>query len=642
VKKRLLPALLALAMLLTMLPMSALAVDETTEATVTIGSGEPQKTEIKSGIHTFTATASDTFTLLKSGSDGIEGNNANQYGYFPKIVMPTVAQEAQANTYYILSRGQNSKGLDDEILNVLMETAVNNGNLTEGPFTQGGDSLATWFQVYTSEQWGGANSAYWPQIGNAPVTNIVVATKTETVAKTVTYSYEKYRFDFSAATIPLPFTVKATTDSELDGTDMTAENLQANVTASATTATLGEKKIAVTGTSKWVDFPWFGTDRTEANYVAVTFKPVDKAPIKEFVVTLSDDSTKKLDSDGVLIWQFNEGKTNADISFKVTFGDQEHTGASIVYHLDCSAMILEPKPAAGEVEGSVTDSTLAPEENAVKDAVTAQADDSEANSVNITVTLPEDVEEEDAPAKTSVPLNTGALNALKDCEKSLVIETPKGGVSGEAKELISKIGKDESVNFVMEDTTADGATDNTQTFTVGFFKGDNEIEVKDLAADKKLTLTFKTGFEKGTAVTVKGGDEEFGEKTVGEGGIVEVETTHLSDWEIKLKTNDDGITVNYVTNEQNFLGGHIIMSGLSSEKWYVFQITRGTGTNTVKSLCVLNLESENFDGTFAWNAQQGGTFDLWEVKDGVVFPTKDSDLGEHVIESWTIAPTPAN
>ncbi len=633
-KKRLLPALLALAMLLALLPMSALAVDETTEATVTIGSGEPQKTEIKSGIHTFTATSSDTFTLLKSGSDGIVGNNANQYGYFPKIVMPTVAQEAQANTYYILSRGQNSKGLDDETLNVLMETAVNNGNLTNGPFTQGGDSLATWFQVYTSEQWGGANSAYWPQIGNAPVTNIVVATKTETVAKTVTYSYEKYRFDFGAATIPLPFTVKATTDSELDGTDMTAKNLQANVTASATTATLGEKKIAVTGTSKWVDFPWFGTDRTEANYVAVTFKPVDKAPIKEFVVTLSDDSTKKLDSDGVLIWQFNEGKTNADISFKVTFGDQEHTGASIVYHLDCSAMILEPKPAAGEVEGSVTDSTLAPEANAVKDAVTAQVSDPEANSVNITVTLPEDVAEENAPAKTTVPLNTGALDALKDCEKPLVIETPKGGVSGEAKELISKIGKDESVNFVMEDTTTDD-TDNTQTFTVGFFKDDNEIEVKDLDVGKKLTLTFKTGFEGGTAVTVKGGDEEFGEKTVGEDGIVEVETTHLSDWEIKLKTNDDDEIIPSF-NASGFLGGTVTLSNLTNDKFYLIQITRPAGQNTAKVAFIQKAVGASL--TFA--AQQGGTLDVWELDSA---PTQDSDLtGHNVIESWTVAPTPAN
>lgn len=630
-KKRLLPALLALAMLLTMLPMSALAVDETAEATVTIGSGEPQKTEIKSGIHTFTATSSDTFTLLKSGSDGIEGNNANQYGYFPKIVMPTVAQEAQANTYYILSRGQNSKGLDDETLNALMVTATGNGNLTEGPFTQGGNSLATWFQVYTAEQWGGANSAYWPQIGNAPVTNIVVATKTETVAKTVTYSYEKYRFDFSAATIPLPFTVKATTDSELNGTDMTAENLQANVTASATTATLGEKKIAVTGTSKWVDFPWFGTDRTEANYVAVTFKPVDKAPIKEFVVTLSDDSTKKLDNDGVLIWQFNEGKTNADISFKVTFGDQEHTGASIGYHLDCSAMILEPKPAAGEVEGSVTDSTLAPEENAVKDAVTAQVSDPEADSVNITVTLPENVAEENAPAKTTVPLNTDALTALENAEKPLVIETPKGGVSGEAKELISKIGKDDLVNFVMEDTTTDD-TDNTQTFTVGFFKGDNEIEVKDLAADKKLTLTFKTGFEEGTVVTVKGGDEEFGEKTVGKDGIVVVETTHLSDWEIKLKT--DKITVCYAGHslipEEIFVGGAVTLGNLNPKYTYVVQITRGAGENTAKVINIYN----GIDGEHIFFAQQGGTLDVWQLEKG---PETDVDLEKcHVIQNWKL------
>lgn len=631
-KKRLLPAFLALAMLLTLLPMSALAVDDT-EATVTIGDGAAQKTtKGADGIHTFTATAKDTFTLLKSGDDGITGNNANQYGYFPKIVMPTVAQEAQANTYYILSRGQNPDGLKDESLNTLMATATD--QLSKDPFTQG-TTLADWFQVYTAAQWGTANSAYWPQIGNAPVTNIVVATKTnaETGAKADAYTYEKYQFDFSAATIPLPFTVSATTTQELDGTNMTAEKLQADVAAAATTATLGEKKIAVTGTSKWMDFPWFGTDRTEANYVAVTLKPIDKAPIKEFVVTLSDDSTKTLDDDGVLIWQFNEGKTNADISFKVTFGDQEHNGASIVYHLDCSNVKLEPKPAAGEVEGSVNDNTLAPTDEAVKDAVTSQVNDKEAASVNITVNPPAGTA---APTKTTVPLTTEALRALENVEKPLIIETPKGGVSVDANTLIDEIGKDDAVNFVMADTTGDDVAKDTQTFTVGFFNSsDEEIPVKNLAADKKLTLTFRTSFSAGDTVTVKGGDEEFGEKTVGANGVVSVETTHLSEWTITLKDAEtDKITVSY--DADGFLGGTVTLDGPTVGKVYVIQLTRAAGANTVKVAFIHTAADTSL--TFA--AQQGSTLEVWELDSA---PTTDEDLvGHMVIDSWPIAPTPAN
>ena len=341
-KRKLLSVLLVLAMALTLLPTAAFAAGED-EATVTIGEGVAQTTEN----HTFTATSSDVFTLLKSGDDGIEGNNKNQYGYFPAIVMPTVDDGAKANTYYILSRGQNTNGTDKTTLDTVMTEAKD--NLTSGPYTYPSRdvTLANWFQVWTADQWGGANSTYWPQIGNAPVTNIVVATATESGGST-TYAYVPYVFDFSEATTPLPFTVTASTDDELNGTSMTAEALQTSVSAPATTATLGTKEIKVTGTSKWVNFPWFGTDTTEGNYVALTLKPAGDAKIKEFTVTLSDGSTKKLDSDGVLIWQFTENKSNAKIPVKVTFGDQTNTGASINYTIDCSAMTLETKGGTTE------------------------------------------------------------------------------------------------------------------------------------------------------------------------------------------------------------------------------------------------------------------------------------------------------
>ncbi len=425
--KKLLSALLSLCVVLALVPSFAWAEGETEtggvraagEAKVTIGDGEEQSTTVGSdGIHTFTASSSDVFTFATSGDDGVSGNNKNQTGYFPKIVMPAVANEAQANTYYVLSRGQNEKGLDDTTLKTVLDAATTNNNLQNNPYTHEGSTLATWFQVYTAAQWGNVNSAYWPQIGNAPVTNIVVVTKDND-----TYTYEKYKFDFTGATVPLPFTAKGGTEVNTDLASlkegMTVSDLQQDVKAEATTSTLGVKTIEVTGTSKYIAFPEFEAD-SEGHYVALKLDAVDSL-VTKFTVTLSDNSTKEMNPGDTLVWKINEEKTNTKIPVKAALSGTN--GANINYVIDCTGVTLLPKAAddqttvesKGEGDSAVVEVS---KENTGKVVLPADADE---NLSKMTVEI-KSVEDADV---SGTSIDEAIKNAIDNAAAKIVEVTVK-------------------------------------------------------------------------------------------------------------------------------------------------------------------------------------------------------------------------
>lgn len=433
--KKLLSALLSLCVVLALVPSFAWAEGETEtggvraagEAKVTIGGGEEQSTTVGSdGIHTFTASSSDVFTFATSGDDGVSGNNKNQTGYFPKIVMPDVASEAQANTYYVLSRGQNEKGLDDTTLKTVLDAAMTANSFPHTYYEANAEhTLANWFQVYAAtgdHAWGTDNAAYWPQLGNAPVTNIVVATKTSGDSGN-TYTYEKYKFDFTEATVPLPFIVKGGTEVNTDLASlkegMTVSDLQQDVKAEATTSTLGVKTIEVTGTSKYIAFPEFEAD-SEGHYVALKLDAVDSL-VTKFTVTLSDNSTKEMNPGDTLVWKINEEKTNTKIPVKAALSGTN--GANINYVIDCTGVTLLPKAAddqttvesKGEGDSAVVEVS---KENTGKVVLPADADE---NLSKMTVEI-KSVEDADV---SGTSIDEAIKNAIDNAAAKIVEVTVK-------------------------------------------------------------------------------------------------------------------------------------------------------------------------------------------------------------------------
>ncbi len=283
--------------------------------------------------------------------------------------------------------------------------------------------------------------------------------------------------------------------------------------------------VTVTGAANHVKWEEFNTntadDEQEGHYLPIRIfvADADQATAKGQTITVTGSKAKELtfgDDGSFELAMFLDHLTNKQ--FTVKLGDT-------VYTVDCTGVALNK---LGAISAPVEENTVKPSEDVVNDAVTSQVDDSSAEKVSISVAAPEDSETK----KVNVPLSTTALAKLENVEKPLVIETPQGGVSADAKTLIEKTGKDDAVSFVMENTTAPSATD-TQTFSVGFFKDTTEIEVKDLTADKAITLTFKTSFAQGKSVTVTSGTTSI-KATVGTEGAVTITTTHLSNWTIKL------------------------------------------------------------------------------------------------------------
>lgn len=245
--------------------------------------------------------------------------------------------------------------------------------------------------------------------------------------------------------------------------------------------------------------------------------------------------------------------------------------------------------AEGPIVGTVTEDTLSVDDTKVKDAVTGQLNNSTAAEVKIEVQAPS----EGTNASTvQVPLNADALGALENVTKPVVIDTPQGSVSVDAKTLVTKTGNSDTVTFKMENTTKSG-NDTVETYTVGFYKTTNgvetEVEVKDLTT-QKITLTFKTGFKKNDNVIVTSGDTVIN-ATVGDDGLVTVTSTHLSDWTIKRAP--ETLTAAYGTS---LIGGKVSLSGLTANNTYICQISRTKTTITYEGH---NIEAANGPDTVA-------------------------------------------
>lgn len=336
-KKRIIPALLALAMVLTMLPLAAFAdgVGDTVKVS-TEGTWD-----ISGDVNIF--TASGKISLVQSGTDGIDGNNSYLYGYYPSINLGATTDA----DYVIISRGQNTSGLDVDYLNGILEKITEGTQLPYTPTADSGSHTnATWCQVYAAGSgengWDAVNGTYWPNVSNAPVMQIAVATEnTDNDTKgDKPYNYVLYQFDFSACEIDLPFQVEAPTGEVLG---KQASDFQADITATTAATTLTEKKMSVTGKCVWVEEPWTeaGFADETGNYVALEIVPTNDftGKFSKVMIVGTDETEKELDDDNIVLWQFNEAHDNTYIGVKITFGDdQGHTGSTITYTLDVSGV----------------------------------------------------------------------------------------------------------------------------------------------------------------------------------------------------------------------------------------------------------------------------------------------------------------
>lgn len=631
-KKRLLPAFLALAMLLTLLPMSALAAEGESKASVTgygfIWDASAKELDLVEGATTSGDWMDETMYVYFSTAPDQGTNLWFQISVGEDAWGCAASGGSKTYAFSFLNRGTQWElhpTIENESFSYNGQNVVHAENYMQ-------DKASVTLKVFTPAE---AISGEQESAPEAEVLGTAIFEKTFTLTKGTVL--KEVVEDEPAAVAVVPANLTAAVGAEapayghaktytavLTGKAIAVAATELEKTAAGNpNATGGADDEEVTdywvgvGLSKQADatYAWgFGTkpaDLDDSAYKSVTRTQTTGG--KEYVTMYwSPDTGKTWTNDGSKTGYISvkTGKTVTD--YTVTFDVAIKT-------------VIAPEP---EEDGS-----LKPSEDAVKDIIASQID---ANEVKITVEAPkgDEPETDTIPAKTTVPLNTDALTALENVAKPLVIETPKGGVSVDASTLIGKTGTGDTVNFVMADTTANDAEEGTQAFTVGFFKGENEIEVKDLSTAKKLTLTFKTIFEKDQTVTITSGDSTY-EATVEEGGVVTVETTHLSEWTIALKAAEtDKITVSFDAN--GFLGGAVTLNNLTADKFYVIQLTRAAGANTVKVAFIHT--AANTSLTFA--AQQGSTLEVWELDSS---PTTDNDLvGHKVVDSWTIAPTPAN
>lgn len=341
-KKKLICAALALVMVIGLLPMAVFA---TAGEGVTVAPTGTWTTEGE--VEVFTAEGK--LSLVQSGSDGITGNNEYKFGYFPAIQLG----DTSAAKYVIVSRGQNGSGLDKTYLNTTLASITESTQLPYTP-TEGASDITKWCQVYAggsdTDAWGAANSTYWPNASNSPITQIAVATEnTDESTKTATpYIYKLYKFDFSNCEIELPFEVAAPTEAVL-GKQPGA--FQENIAVSASTPTLTNKTMNVTGKCVWVDEPWTeaGFPQETGNYMALKITPTSgfEGKFNKVMIVGSDKSEKELDKDdNTLLWQFDENHNNTSIGVKITFGDnQGHTGSTITYTLNVEGVTAATEPA---------------------------------------------------------------------------------------------------------------------------------------------------------------------------------------------------------------------------------------------------------------------------------------------------------
>lgn len=270
--------------------------------------------------------------------------------------------------------------------------------------------------------------------------------------------------------------------------------------------------------------------------------------------------------------------------------------------------------------------SIAASQEAVDSAFGTEGGGQITGNVEITVTGSKDV------GSAEVPLSKENLGKLSDAsaDATLTIDTPVGGVSVNAKNLGGKLGSDEALTFVMENTTAADATSgkDPETFDVGFYKANGqEAEVTGMQA---FGLSFQTGFASDTNVVVRCLDDDGSDKTgdgnwfetqVGEGGVVTVQTTHLSKWRVSaqptatLKYWDSDQIKN--TGDAKYYYGKLEISELTEGNWYLVVLTSGNVVSGNKVANICTLQQLTSGTTLTIPCQSGLNLKLYDVtKDG--------------------------
>lgn len=338
---------------------------------------------------------------------------------------------------------------------------------------------------------------------------------------------------FSA--VPQTAVIYGKTVSELQGSD-----------AAVGAAANGE--YPVTGTVKyvsgWIDFSQSVPAEQTGFYAAISIPGAAGGKAIQGMELPTPGGTTKTYEDAELANAFTGGNSQSccavfflgansaaakgkKITVRLKYdGDADYEN----YTFSFAGLTCTGEPAVDNITGTVTGSgtgaVLAPDAAQVHSAVTAQAADTSAARVNITVVSSDPT----LPATVHVPLNSGTLSALEHVAKPVVIDTPQGGVTVQASTLVGKTGTSDEVTFKMANT---GTPANMESYTVGFFKSMQEVEIKDLPANA-ITLTFKTSFNPGDMVDVQsGGKLVQSSVTVAHDQTVTIRTNHLSDWTLR-------------------------------------------------------------------------------------------------------------
>lgn len=394
---------------------------------------------------------------------------------------------------------------------------------------------------------------------------------------------------FSA--VPQTAVIYGKTVSELQGSD-----------AAVGAAANGE--YPVTGTVKyvsgWIDFSQSVPAEQTGFYAAISIPGAAGGKAIQGMELPTPGGTTKTYEDAELANAFTGGNSQSccavfflgansaaakgkKITVRLKYdGDADYEN----YTFSFAGLTCTGEPAVDNITGTVTGSgtgaVLAPDAAQVHSAVTAQAADTSAARVNITVVSSDPT----LPATVHVPLNSGTLSALEHVAKPVVIDTPQGGVTVQASTLVGKTGTSDEVTFKMANT---GTPANMESYTVGFFKSMQEVEIKDLPANA-ITLTFKTSFNPGDMVDVQsGGKLVQSSVTVAHDQTVTIRTNHLSDWTLRKVA---GATFDYYSFSD--IGTHRLTPGyvkvnlgqtiygeIKSGDYYLVQIV---GSNTVLTI----------------------------------------------------------
>lgn len=378
-------------------------------------------------------------------------------------------------------------------------------------------------------------------------------------------------------------------------------------------------------------FPWLVATYSRKSASALTYEVTKDSN----AVTLPQGSTAtpaKANDDAYIMWRItdkSEGLKQDDPygTYTVSVKLQDQT-------VELGKVTFTAPAADDPIEGTVAEGTLSVKGTQVDSAVTGQVEDSTATEVKIEVQAPSAGDSGKAPTTVEVPLSTTTLGALENVTKPVVIDTPQGGVAVEAKTLIGKIAKDDEVTFKMENTTKDDAKGaETYTYTVGFYKKAQEVEVKGLPANT-ITLTFKTSFAKDTEVLVRGeGDTGAQGITVGESGVVTVTTTHLSKWTItkRATANVTFVPQGKLTGDNaKYYYGKLTISGLTDSHYYLVALTSNkvVSDGKVANICqVLTPKS----GSIVIPCQSGLNLKLYDVTKGDSFEIPARFKDEQII-----------